>query len=229
MVSLVSLLGPKESVSVNEYITQVVNVLSFLVIGVVLVIMEQVHLPLSYTKLNYDVNIKLLKEGLMPFKSTSFSNGYDCRLELNRFNKEILGDKLKHCRNYSITEVNGVKTLILKEKGKVIIPLGFKLELPKGIKCKVLPKSGIGLKSDLFIPNSPGLVDTDYRGEVMLILTNLGGRVELREGASICQLSFETCPNINLNVVDNIDINTDRGSNGHGSTGSALDGGLGNL
>lgn len=201
-----------------------------IVVACICYILYVTHTFINQSIPKYDVNIQLLKEGLMPSIATAHSNGYDCLLDLDRFNEDILGDKIKYCRSYNITRHEGKRRLVIKPNGKVIIPLGFKLGLPIGLKCKVLPKSGIALKSDLIIPNSPGLVDTDYTGEVMLVLTSIGDTTILVEGSSICQLTFEQCPIINFNPVKDInDPYGSRGSNGHGSTGSALDGGLGIL
>lgn len=173
-------------------------------------------------KRNYNVTIEKLKGGQIPNRATSGSNGYDCRMLLRLFNKEYLEDKWKYCRGFSVIDVNGSLRLILKPGGKVILPLGFKLGLPEGIKCMVLPKSGIALKSDLFIPNSPGLIDTDYKGEAMVILTNVSKfTIELSDHKEICQLTFDVCPTISFKE-GLVKIEGERGTGGHGSTGGAL-------
>lgn len=180
-----------------------------------------INLKLTKIKLNHKVIVERLRGGIMPSLATVGSNGYDCLLNLHLFNKERVGDNWKYCRGFVISDVEGVLQLILKPEGKVIIPLGFKLGLPTNLKCKLLPKSGIGLKSDILIPNSPGLIDTDYKGEVCVILVNSGSRtLQLSDHKSICQLTFEVCPIITLEegIVDNVG---ERGIGGHGSTGES--------
>lgn len=168
-----------------------------------------------------NVGIQILTNGYEPIKQTIGSDGRDCVLLLDRFNKDILKDAFKYCRDYEIREEG--KQLVIKPNGKVILPLGFSLNLPVGLKAKILPKSGIGLKSDLIIPNSPGLIDNDYKGEVMVVLSNIGSMsVILNDRKAICQLVFEKMTNVEFyDTIVNVD--TVRGTGGHGSTGSALE------
>ena len=176
-----------------------------------------------YKVLNtFKVDIQMLtSKGFMPVQGTPKSNGYDCFLNISRITKEVLGDKYQYIRGCSSkTDSDGRKTLILEPDGKVIIPLGFRFKLPDTISVDVLHRSGFALKTDYIIPNSPGLVDSDYRGEVCVIIRNISDEpIIIKDFERICQIAFVRRPNITLRLVDNINTNdTVRGINGHGHT-----------
>jgi len=101
----------------------------------------------------------------------------------------------------------------------VLIPTGFQVEIPPGYEAQVRPRSGLALKHDIGVLNSPGTIDADYRGEVKIILKNFG-REEfvIHRGDRIAQLVI--CPVIRAEweEVDAVD-ETSRGSGGFGHTG----------
>ena len=99
------------------------------------------------------------------------------------------------------------------------VATGLSLELPEGVECQVRPRSGLALRHGLTIPNSPGTVDPDYRGELKVLLTNGGGRtVTIRRGDRIAQLVFAR---FEAPVVEEAAelSRTGRGARGFGSTG----------
>ena len=206
--------------------TTMTNVLIFTsLLGAFLFIIlsvKEIHRLLN----TFKVDIQMLTSvGFMPVKGTKDSNGYDCFLNISRITKEILGDKYQYIRGCSTkTDMDGRRTLIIKPHGKVIIPLGFRFKLPDTISVDVLHRSGFALKTDYIIPNSPGLVDTDYRGEVCVILRNISDEpIVIKDFERICQIAFVRRPIVTLNVVDHIDVNgTDRGVNGHGHTNNKI-------
>ena len=100
-----------------------------------------------------------------------------------------------------------------------LIPCGFCLQMPKGIEAQVRPRSGIALKNSVTVLNSPGTIDSDYRGEVAVILINHGKKVyNVERGMRIAQLVFVQLPDIKL-IKSNVLDETKRGSGGFGSTG----------
>ena len=100
-----------------------------------------------------------------------------------------------------------------------LIPCGFSLQMPLGIEAQVRPRSGIALKNSVTVLNTPGTIDSDYRGEICVILINHGKNIfEIVPGMRIAQLIFMKLPEIQLNVTQELD-KTDRGSGGFGSTG----------
>lgn len=99
------------------------------------------------------------------------------------------------------------------------VATGLVMELPAGIECQVRPRSGLAARLGLTLPNSPGTIDPDYRGELRVLVQNLGpDRIELRRGSRIAQLVFSrfVTPEIDETVVVS---DTKRGERGFGSTG----------
>ena len=199
-------------------------VLSFFVGGVLFILMSTKEIFKLLNTFKVDIQM-LTSKGFMPVRGTPQSNGYDCFLNISRITKEVLGDKYQYIRGCSSkTDSDGRKTLILKPDGKVIVPLGFRFKLPDNISVDVLHRSGFALKTDYIIPNSPGLVDTDYRGEVCVILRNISDEpIIIKDFERICQIAFVRRPNVVLRSVDNIDTTgTVRGINGHGHTNNKI-------
>jgi dUTP pyrophosphatase len=103
--------------------------------------------------------------------------------------------------------------------GRAKIPTGLKLEIPEGYEAQVRPRSGLAIKTGLTVLNSPGTIDSDYRGELEIILINLGAdNVIIKDGERIAQLV--TAPVCKARLVEvKILAETRRGSGGFGSTG----------
>ena len=88
------------------------------------------------------------------------------------------------------------------------------------MECQVRPRSGLALKHGITLPNSPGTIDPDYRGEVKIIIQNLGSeQVALIRGERIAQLVFSLFQSPEVSEVKELS-NTDRGEDGFGSTGT---------
>ena len=99
------------------------------------------------------------------------------------------------------------------------IPTGLTIALPEGFEAQVRPRSGLAAKHGVTVLNSPGTVDADYRGEVMVLLINHGKEVfPVRRGERIAQMVVAPVSAVTLVEVDTLD-ETERGSGGHGSTG----------
>ncbi|MBU1211400.1 MAG: dUTP diphosphatase [Alphaproteobacteria bacterium] len=102
-----------------------------------------------------------------------------------------------------------------------LVPTGLAIELPAGYEAQVRPRSGLALKSGVTVLNSPGTIDADYRGEVGVILANLGGApFEIRRGERIAQLVVAPVVRAMLVEVEAL-AGTERGAGGFGSTGKA--------
>lgn len=102
-----------------------------------------------------------------------------------------------------------------------IIPTGFALELPKGYECQVRSRSGLCIDHRIMVLNSPGTIDCDYRGEVFVILANLGDSdFRVDHGGRIAQLVFAAVPEVRFVSRPHLS-KTKRGISGFGSTGSA--------
>ena len=103
--------------------------------------------------------------------------------------------------------------------GRVKIPTGLKIEIPEGFEAQVRPRSGLAFKSGLTVLNSPGTIDSDYRGELEIILVNLGSQdVVIKNGDRIAQLVVS--PVCRSQIVEAQTLNSSkRGGAGFGSTG----------
>jgi dUTP pyrophosphatase len=102
---------------------------------------------------------------------------------------------------------------------RVVVPTGLFLEIPHGWEAQVRPRSGLAMQKGITCLNSPGTIDSDYRGEVKVILINLGTEAQqLQPGDRIAQLVFQCVERVHWHEVEQLD-STIRGSAGFGSTG----------
>ena len=139
-----------------------------------------------------EIQVKLAK-GVLLRKSTAGSAGYD------------------------IEALEG--GTIFAHGGKLKIPTGVSLALPKNMVGKVYARSGLSAKADITLANSVGVIDSDYRGEIIVVLRNIGtDRYEVKKGDRVAQLVIEELPKFHFKMVDKLP-RTDRGANNFGSTG----------
>lgn len=110
-------------------------------------------------------------------------------------------------------------TILLKPKDIKLIPTGIYIAVPRGYEAQVRPRSGLALKHGLTIVNTPGTIDSDYRGEVCVILTNIGQEtVEIKRAMRIAQLIILPVIHAELLEVQELD-KTSRDTGGFASTG----------
>jgi len=109
--------------------------------------------------------------------------------------------------------------VVLEPGERALIPTGLIIEIPEGYEGQIRPRSGLALKKGITVLNSPGTIDSDYRGEVKVILINLGKeKVEIKRGERIAQLVI--APVVRVDLEETPDISeTLRGGGGFGSTG----------
>jgi len=125
----------------------------------------------------------------------------------------------EHAAGYDIRSAEESVTL---EPGEIrLVSTGLVMELPEGVECQVRPRSGLALKHGITLPNSPGTIDPDYRGELRVIMQNTGGTaVTLERGERIAQLVFARFETPDVVLADELSETT-RGAGGFGSTGTA--------
>lgn len=113
-----------------------------------------------------------------------------------------------------------VEPILLNSMGTVaLIPTGLTIELPVGFEAQVRSRSGLAAKNGISVLNSPGTVDSDYRGEIKVILiNNSNNRFKIERGMRIAQLVVQRVPSVVYVDVDSLS-DTDRGTGGFGSTG----------
>lgn len=143
-----------------------------------------------------DIKIKFFEHGKdlgVPLCMTEGSSGFDLRAAV--FN-----------------------SVILKPMKRCLIPTGFAIELPSGFEAQIRPRSGLAYKNGITVLNAPGTVDSDYRGEIKILLINCGDEDFIIErGARIAQLVVQRYEKASFSVVDQLD-ETVRSTGGYGST-----------
>lgn len=129
--------------------------------------------------------------------------------------------------SYKTVGASGVDLIAFIEKEVLIspgrsdiIPTGISVGIPKNHELQIRPRSGLAAKSQISVLNTPGTIDSDYRGEIKVILINLGDKTFVVEkGARIAQMVLCPVVKAELREVDSLET-TKRGSGGFGSTGT---------
>ena len=118
-------------------------------------------------------------------------------------------------------DVVAAEDLTLAPGQRHAVATGFSIAIPEGYEVQVRPRSGLALKHGITCLNTPGTIDSDYRGEIGVLLINFGDQnVEIAKGERIAQLVI--CPIVHAMIVevDEVPRNTERGEGGFGSTGT---------
>ncbi len=109
--------------------------------------------------------------------------------------------------------------VVIPPGGRALVPTGLTLDIPDGFEAQVRPRSGLAARHGVTVLNAPGTIDSDYRGEVMVILVNHGGEAfRVANGDRIAQLVVSPVARAGFVRTDRVD-GTARGSGGFGSTG----------
>ena len=144
-----------------------------------------------------DVNLKVLDHGQgleLPKYATEGSAGVDLKAATN-------------------------ETIVIHPMERKLIPTGLSMAIPDGYEAQIRPRSGLAFKNGITVLNTPGTIDSDYRGEVKVLLINLGNEdFVVERGMRIAQLVVEKYEKVQWNVVESLD-NTSRAGGGYGSTG----------
>lgn len=130
----------------------------------------------------------------LPARATPHAAGYDCAAALDG-------------------------PLHLAPGERILVPLGFEMALPEDMEAQIRPRSGLALRHGITLLNAPGTIDADYRGEVQVILANLGqASFVIEPGMRIAQMIFARLAHPLIRTVDQLD-DTDRGAGGFGHSG----------
>lgn len=118
--------------------------------------------------------------------------------------------------NFAVDQRDGV---ILQPGARVLVPTGLALEIPQGFEVQIRPRSGLALKHGITLPNSPGTIDSDYRGSLGVIVQNGGDTAfEISHGMRIAQMVVAPVVQGQFVLADDL-TETARGAGGFGSTG----------
>ncbi len=142
------------------------------------------------------IQVKVLNKGHQPLpaSATPQSAGMDIRANIN-------------------------EPITLRPMERHLVPTGLHIALPAGFEAQMRPRSGLALKHGLTVLNSPGTIDADYRGELMVLLINLGDRdFVINDGERIAQMVIARHETADFIAVEMLD-ETERGEGGYGHTG----------
>ena len=142
------------------------------------------------------IQVKVLNKGHQPLPAyaTPQSAGMDIRANIN-------------------------EPITLRPMERHLVPTGLHIALPAGFEAQMRPRSGLALKHGLTVLNSPGTIDADYRGELMVLLINLGDRdFVINDGERIAQMVIARHETADFIAVEMLD-ETERGEGGYGHTG----------
>ena len=114
---------------------------------------------------------------------------------------------------------NLTEPIVLESLNRVLIPTGLFMELPFGYEAQIRPRSGLATKHGITLPNSPGTIDSDYRGELMIPLINLSREpFTIQDGERIAQMVVARHELVEWELVNDLE-DSDRGTGGFGHTG----------
>ncbi len=109
--------------------------------------------------------------------------------------------------------------LVIEPMSTSLVPTNLKIEIPPGFEAQIRPRSGLALRSRITLPNSPGTIDSDYRGEIKVVMLNLGGEpFVVNRGDRIAQMVISKYTRVNWEESVSLG-ETARGGGGFGSTG----------
>lgn len=166
------------------------------------------------------VKVINLSKNPLPKYETDKAAGLDVRADLSRFTPQNLPKLFGDCE--LIYEGNGhPKAMVRLGVGsRILVPTGLKVAIPEGYEIKVRPRSGLALKKGITVLNTPGCVDSDFRGEIGVILINHGTEpFWFEDGERIAQFTLEKVEHIDWEEVTELDT-TSRNSEGFGTTGT---------
>lgn len=161
------------------------------------------------------MNVNVIKSTMneLPKYETVESAGCDLRADLWEVKEKFLFNAKVVRDQYSV-----IKNITIAPGGRALIPTGLQIALPVGYEAQVRPRSGLALKNGITVLNTPGTIDSDYRGDIGVILINHGTEsFEVYQGDRIAQLVIVKVEQATWNPVDSLD-ETDRGAGGFGST-----------
>jgi dUTP pyrophosphatase len=109
--------------------------------------------------------------------------------------------------------------VVLAPLARALVPTGLVIQLPEGFEAQVRPRSGLALRHGITLPNTPATIDSDYRGELMIMLVNLGADTfQVTRGMRIAQMVIARVEQVTFRPVEALP-GTERGAGGFGSTG----------
>tara|TARA_B100000780_G_C20976221_1_gene389923 strand:+ start:57 stop:497 length:441 start_codon:yes stop_codon:yes gene_type:complete len=143
------------------------------------------------------------------------------KIQINKLSNEVSIPKYETPGSSGMDLAAYVEAVIIINPGdKALIPTGFSLSIPQGYEVQIRPRSGLAAKKGITVLNTPGTIDSDYRGEIKVILINLSkDKFTIKNGDRIAQMVV--CPVIQARLEEVQELSdTARGTGGFGSTGT---------
>ena len=139
--------------------------------------------------------------------------------KIKLINKSNNPDPRYETANSAGMDLRANEDAVIKKGSSAVVGTGLFMEIPKGYEGQIRSRSGLAAKKQIIVLNSPGTIDSDYRGEIKIILINLGkSHYSVLKGDRIAQIVFAPCEQMKFKSVEFLE-DTDRGSGGLGSTG----------
>jgi len=127
----------------------------------------------------------------------------------------------EHAAGMDVRAANA-EPIVLRPGDRIAVPTGLALAVPPGTEVQVRPRSGLAIRHGVTVINSPGTIDADYRGEVAVLLVNLGQEdFMIERGMRIAQLVVGVLATVEVTLVEELGT-TQRGTGGFGSTGTQI-------
>ncbi len=140
------------------------------------------------------------------------------KLKIKKLNKKAV---LPSYQTYLASgfDLHSIEDVLLKKGQRKLVKTGLAFEIPKGYEVQIRPRSGLAFKEGISVLNTPGTIDADYRGEIMVLLINFGEKdFEIKAKERIAQAVITPVIQAEFEEVENLS-DTKRGSGGFGSTG----------
>ena len=143
------------------------------------------------------------------------------KIQIKKLSNEVLTPKYETLGSSGMDLAAHIEQNITINSGdKALVPTGFSLSIPQGYEVQIRPRSGLAAKKGITVLNTPGTIDSDYRGEVKVILINLSKKkFIIKNGERIAQMVVCPVEQVSLEEVKELS-ETNRGTGGFGSTGS---------
>lgn len=174
--------------------------------------------PLFMNTNNLKMKIKVVNKSAfqLPSYKTVMSSGMDLKADFTDLTSMTVE---KGVINKMIDSSQQIKEVILQPQARVIIPTNLFLEIPQGYEAQIRPRSGQSIKKGFILPNSPGTIDADYRGNIGIIIANYTDKpISIEHGERIAQMVFAKVEYVEFEEAENLD-ETERGEGGFGHTG----------
>ena len=143
------------------------------------------------------------------------------KIQIKKLSSSVSFPKYKTSGSSGMDIAAHIKNNIIINPGeKALIATGFSIAIPKGYEVQIRPRSGLAIKKNITVLNTPGTIDADYRGEIKVILINLGKeKFIIKNGERVAQMVV--CPVVQASLEEVEELSdTQRGSGGFGSTGT---------